>query len=77
MFNYTQFTNDLIKAMTHKYVRRIPKGVTKTGATKYMYYYAGQEGHGKGLHMKAKSFKALLLHLVNMERQDIMHTLAK
>jgi hypothetical protein len=42
MFNYTQFTNDLIKAMTHKYVRRIPKGVTKTGKTKYVYYYAGQ-----------------------------------
>ena len=49
MFNYTQFTNDLIKAMTHKYVRRIPKGVTKTGATKYVYYYAGQEGHSKGI----------------------------
>jgi hypothetical protein len=49
MFNYTQFTNDLIKAMTHKYIRRVPKGVTKTGKTKYMYYYAGQEGHGKGI----------------------------
>ena len=35
--------------MTHKYIRRIPKGVTKTGATKYMYYYAGQEGHSKGI----------------------------
>ena len=35
--------------MTHKYIRRVPKGVTKTGATKYMYYYAGQEGHGKGV----------------------------
>lgn len=49
MFNYTQFTNDLIKAMTHKYIRRVPKGVTKTGATKYVYYYAGQEGHGQGI----------------------------
>lgn len=49
MFNYTQCANDLIKAMTHKYIRRVPKGVTKTGATKYMYYYAGQEGHGKGI----------------------------
>ena len=49
MFNYTQFANDLIKAMTHKYIRRIPKGVTKTGATKYAYFYAGQEGHGKGV----------------------------
>ena len=35
--------------MTHKYIRRVPKGVTKTGATKYMYFYAGQEGHGKGV----------------------------
>jgi len=49
MFNYTQFANDLIKALTHKYVRRIPKGITKTGKTKYIYYYAGQEGHGKGI----------------------------
>jgi hypothetical protein len=35
--------------MTHKYIRRVPKGVTKTGKTKYMYFYAGQEGHGKGV----------------------------
>lgn len=43
MFNYTQCANDLIKAMTHKYIRRVPKGVTKTGKTKYIYFYAGQE----------------------------------
>ena len=49
MFRYSLFIDSLIKAMTHKYVRRIPKGVTKTGATKYVYYYAGQEGHGKGV----------------------------
>ncbi len=35
--------------MTHKYIRRVPKGVTKTGKTKYMYFYAGQEGHGRGI----------------------------
>ena len=49
MFRYSLFVDSLIKAMTHKYVRRVPKGVTKTGATKYAYYYAGQEGHGKGI----------------------------
>ena len=49
MFRYSLFLDTLLKAMTHKYIRRIPKGVTKTGATKYMYYYAGQEGHGKGI----------------------------
>ena len=49
MFRYSSFLDTLLKAMTHKYIRRIPKGVTKTGATKYMYYYAGQEGHGKGI----------------------------
>ena len=49
MFRYSLFVDSLIKAMTHKYIRRVPKGVTKTGATKYMYYYAGQEGHGKGI----------------------------
>ena len=49
MFRYSSFLDTLFKAMTHKYVRRIPKGVTKTGATKYMYFYAGQEGHGHGI----------------------------
>ena len=49
MFRYSLFLDTLLKAMTHKYVRRIPKGVTKTGKTKYMYFYAGQEGHGKGI----------------------------
>ena len=49
MFRYSLFIESLIKALTHKYIRRVPKGVTKTGATKYMYYYAGQEGHGKGV----------------------------
>jgi len=49
MFRYSSFLDTLIKAMTHKYIRRVPKGVTKTGKTKYMYFYAGQEGHGKGI----------------------------
>ena len=49
MFRYSLFLDTLIKAMTHKYIRRVPKGVTKTGATKYAYFYAGQEGHGKGV----------------------------
>ena len=49
MFRYSFLIDSLLKAMTHKYIRRVPKGVTKTGATKYMYYYAGQEGHGKGI----------------------------
>ena len=49
MFRYSFIVDTLLKAMTHKYVRRIPKGVTKTGATKYVYFYAGQEGHGKGI----------------------------
>jgi len=49
MFRYSLFLDTLFKALTHKYIRRVPKGVTKTGATKYMYFYAGQEGHGKGI----------------------------
>ena len=49
MFRYSLLLDTLFKAMTHKYIRRVPKGVTKTGATKYMYFYAGQEGHGKGV----------------------------
>ena len=49
MFRYSLFLDTLLKAMTHKYIRRVPKGVTKTGATKYMYFYAGQEGHGRGI----------------------------
>ena len=49
MFRYSILIDSLIKAITHKYIRRVPKGITKTGATKYMYYYAGQEGHGKGV----------------------------
>ena len=49
MFRYSFLIDSLLKAMGHKYIRRVPKGVTKTGATKYMYYYAGQEGHGKGV----------------------------
>lgn len=49
MFRYSLFLDTLLKALTHKYIRRVPKGVTKTGATKYMYYYAGQEGHGRGI----------------------------
>jgi hypothetical protein len=49
MFRYSLFLDALLKAMTHKYIRRVPKGVTKTGKTKYMYFYAGQEGHGRGI----------------------------
>jgi hypothetical protein len=49
MFRYSFIVDTLLKAMTHKYIRRIPKGVTKTGKTKYVYFYAGQEGHGKGI----------------------------
>lgn len=49
MFSFYSVILDLIKARTHKYVRRIPVGATKTGATKYRYFYHGQEGHGKGL----------------------------
>ena len=49
MFRYSFIVDTLLKAMTHKYIRRIPKGVTKTGKTKYMYFYAGQEGRGKGI----------------------------
>ena len=49
MFRYSFLIDSLLKAMGHKYIRRVPKGVTKTGATKYMYFYAGQEGHGKGI----------------------------
>jgi hypothetical protein len=49
MFRYSSFLDTLLKAMTHKYIRRVPKGVTKTGKTKYMYFYAGQEGHGQGV----------------------------
>jgi len=49
MFRYSLFLDTLFKAMTHKYIRRVPKGVTKTGKTKYVYFYAGQEGHGKGI----------------------------
>ena len=49
MFRYSSFLDTLLKAMTHKYIRRVPKGVTKTGKTKYMYFYVGQEGHGKGI----------------------------
>jgi len=49
MFRYSLFLDTLFKALTHKYIRRVPKGVTKTGKTKYMYYYAGQEGHGRGI----------------------------
>ena len=49
MFRYSSFLDTLLKAMTHKYIRRVPKGVTKTGKTKYMYFYAGQEGHGRGI----------------------------
>lgn len=49
MFRYSLIIDSLLKAMTHKYIRRIPKGVTKTGKTKYVYFYAGQEGHGQGI----------------------------
>ena len=49
MFRYSSIVDTLLKAMTHKYIRRVPKGVTKTGKTKYMYFYAGQEGHGRGI----------------------------
>ena len=49
MFRYSLFLDTLFKAMGHKYIRRVPKGVTKTGATRYMYFYAGQEGHGRGI----------------------------
>nr|DAU09814.1 MAG TPA: hypothetical protein [Caudoviricetes sp.] len=49
MFSYSLFVDSLIKAMGHKYVRRIPKGTTKTGKTKYVYFYAGQENRGQGI----------------------------
>ncbi len=49
MFRYSFLIDSLLKAMGHKYIRRVPKGVTKTGKTKYMYFYAGQEGHGRGI----------------------------
>jgi len=49
MFRYSFIIDSLLKAIGHKYIRRVPKGVTKTGATKYMYFYAGQEGHSKGI----------------------------
>ena len=39
MFSFYAVILDLIKARTHKYVRRIPVGATKTGATKYRYFY--------------------------------------
>jgi hypothetical protein len=49
MFSFYKVILDLLKARTHKYVRRVPIGATHTGATKYKYYYQGQEGHGKGV----------------------------
>ena len=49
MFSFYSVILDLIKARTHKYVRRIPVGTTNTGGTKYRYFYQGQEGHGKGI----------------------------
>ena len=49
MFSFYSVILDLIKARTHKYIRRIPVGATKTGATKYRYFYHGQEGHGQGI----------------------------
>ena len=39
MFSFYSVILDLIKARTHKYVRRIPVGATKTGKTKYRYFY--------------------------------------
>jgi hypothetical protein len=39
MMRFTEIADDLIKAIGHKYVRRIPKGVTKTGAIRYIYFY--------------------------------------
>ena len=49
MFSFYKVILDLLKARTHKYVRRVPIGATHTGATKYKYYYQEQAGHGKGL----------------------------
>jgi hypothetical protein len=49
MIRFTEIADDLIKAIGHKYVRRIPKGTTKTGKTKYVYFYAGQENRGQGI----------------------------
>jgi hypothetical protein len=49
MFSFYKVILDLLKARTHKYVRRVPIGSTHTGATKYKYYYQEQAGHGKGL----------------------------
>jgi hypothetical protein len=49
MLSFYTFAIDLIKARTHKYIRRVPIGATKTGGTKYMYYYQGQEAHGQGM----------------------------
>jgi hypothetical protein len=45
MIRFTEIADDLIKAIGHKYVRRIPKGVTKTGATRYEYIYSVTEGN--------------------------------
>ena len=49
MFSFYKVILDLIKARTHKYIRRVPIGATHTGSTKYKYYYQEQAGHGKGL----------------------------
>jgi len=49
MFSFYKVILDLLKARTHKYVRRVPIGSTHTGGTKYKYYYQEQAGHGKGL----------------------------
>ena len=49
MFSFYKVILDLLKARTHKYVRRVPIGATHTGSTKYKYYYQEQAGHGHGL----------------------------
>ena len=49
MFSFYKVILDLLKARTHKYVRRVPIGSIHTGGTKYKYYYQEQAGHGKGL----------------------------
>jgi hypothetical protein len=49
MFSFYKVILDLLKARTHRYIRRVPIGATHTGATKYKYYYQDQAGHGHGL----------------------------
>lgn len=42
------FAAQLMKGAGHKYIKRVPVGTTKGGATRYRYYYEVQ--HGSGIH---------------------------